>query len=55
MASPKKRRRKKMFGDYGAIEPSADIVDEPQPAPVDPVAPVAPKTKKKKKTFFSKD
>ena len=52
MASPKKRRRKKMNGGY-------DKTNKPAPAPaaesVVEVTPVAPKPRKKRKSLFNKD
>jgi len=52
MASPGKRRRKKMGN------PAPVIVEEAPAAPVAPAAPEAPKPipkKKKRKGFFDKD
>jgi hypothetical protein len=52
MASPGKRRRKKMG------KPAPVIVEEAPAAPAPPVAPVVPASKpkkKKRKSFFDKD
>ena len=53
MASPHKRRRKKMNGGYGNTEPADAAVDAtPTPTPPAPAPKVAPKPKKKKKSIF---
>ena len=52
MASPGKRRRKKMNGGYGNMAPPEEVSEvAAPPAPAPKVAP-APAPKKKKKSIF---
>jgi len=53
MASPHKRRGKKVNGSYGKINPAEVIEESPKVAPANPE--VAPKPKKKRKSFFDKE
>jgi len=54
MASPHKRRGKKLHGSYGKESQSVPVTEEVTEPAVVPVTP-EPKPKKKKKSFFNKD
>ena len=55
MASPGKRRRKKMNGGYGILDTPEVIEEAPKVAPVKVEPEPTPKPKKKRKSFFDKD
>jgi hypothetical protein len=55
MASPGKRRRKKMNGGYGILDTPEVIEEAPKAAPIETDPVVTPKPKKKRKSFFDKD
>ena len=52
MASPGKRRRKKMNGGYGILDTPEVVEETPKVAPR-PAS--TPKPKKKRKSFFDKE
>jgi len=55
MASPKKRRRKKMNGGYGILD-TPEVIEEATKAAPAKVKPAStPKPKKKRKSFFDKE
>ena len=51
MASPAKRRGKKMYGSYGKVPPVEEAAEAPVEEAAEVVAP-KPKPKKKKKSIF---
>lgn len=52
MASPHKRRGKKVHGGYGKVAPAKEVSEVAAPEVAAPEVEPAPKPKKKKKSIF---
>ena len=55
MASPHKRRGKKMNGSYGKVRAPEVLEEAPKVAPIKVKPEPTPKPKKKRKSFFDKE